>query len=611
MHTTEKNLNKIYCACGELIKNYNELIENLLPENMRSDLHNVFETASKFAIEKFKSRNTAKKRKKLIESDEFYVKPENHAVGLVWKATNKADSDIPDHKLTQTTYQYVPIISTIQSLFKIEEFHKSYFEFNENKKHICSDDKYEDFCCGSIFKENETFTKTTLQLQLGIDEFEPCNALKSKAGLHKMCAIYLEIRNIDPRLKSKQNNIHLVGLIKSQDIKSDSEAIDKVSNRIVEELMILETNEITIKSGQSLRGALINVSADNLGANGVFGFVESFSATFFCRICELSSLECKNTVEEIFGKLRRKSTHQASIVNLQNTVRPDYKLSRGVKKSCVFDRLNNFHIFDNCSVDIMHDMNEGVITFFIRHLFDHMHSKKIAKQPEILTLCRDYDYGHFWKKYKPSAINFEKRNLNQNAMQSYCLLLHLPFILFKFKATLGPLWRAMESLLQSLQILYSTSIRKSDVDRLRILLKNHLTYLVENGVDLIPKHHMTTHYPNLITKIGPLIHSWMMIFESKHKMFTDLVHLTHNFKNLPFTLAKRHQDRVCADRFRAFTIRFEPSKTTYDINKYSDFSNYQSMLLQMANKMDKIQGLRFLHNGSLEIPIWNTDVVYF
>lgn len=139
-------------------------------------------------------------------------------------------------------------------------------------------------------------------------------------------------------------------------------------------------------------------------------------------------------------------------------------------------------------------MREGVISFFIRHLFvELLHSKKIAKQPEIMALCRDYDYRHFWKKYKPSAMNFEKRNLNQNSMQSYYLMIHLPFILLKFKRTLGPLWHAMECLLQGLQILYSSSIRKIDVDRLRILLKNHLNYLVENGVNLTPKHHMTTH----------------------------------------------------------------------------------------------------------------------
>lgn len=601
MHTTEKNVDKIFCAFIELVKNYAELIKNMLPENVKKELESVFVSGTEFAIDKFKSRNTARKRNSLLESNEYYVKPENHAIGMAWQAKNKIGCEIPDHKLTQTVYQYVPIISTIQSLFNNDEFLKSYFEFNENKKHVCNDESYEDFCCASIFKENDVFTPTTLLIQLGIDEFEPCNALKSKSGLHKMCAIYFEIRNIDPKLKSKLNNIHLVGLVKSQDLKADSEAADKVARQIVNELSILESTGIIIKSGQPMRGVLINVLADNLGANGIFGFVESFSATFYCRICELISSECKITVEEVPEKLRKKSTHQEMIDYLNNTDRPDYKSSKGVKKSCVFDRLNHFHIFDNCSVDIMHDMNEGVIPFFIQHLFNKMISEKIATYSQLQALCRDHDYGHIWKKYKPSVINIERKNLNQNAMQSYCLILNLPFILLKFKSKMEPLWGAMECLLKSLQILYSTSIRKSEVDRLQLLLKEYLTFLVQNGVNLTPKHHLITHYPNLITKIGPLIHSWMMRFESKHKMFTDFVHLTYNFKNLPLTLAKRHQARACAERSVAFKIRFEPSKTSYELKKYADFIDYQPELLQMMNNdIEKIKGLQFLHHGSLE-----------
>lgn len=504
------------------------------------------------------------------------------------------------HELNQTVYQYVPIIETIQSLFRNAQFHQDYFDFNENKKHVCSDDSYQDFCCGSIYKENELFTPTTVQIQLGIDEFEPCNALKTKSGLHKMCAIYLEIRNIHPKFKSKLNNIHLVALIKSQDLKSDSDAMDKVANRIVDELLILETNGITIKSGQNLKGILTNVSSDNLGANSVFGFVESFSATFFCRICELPAIECKTAVEEISEKMRNKSTYAAQINAINDTQCPDYKISKGVKKFCVFNRLNNFHIFDNCCVDIMHDMNEGVIRFFIRFLFEHIIKDKIASLNELIALCRDHNYGWFWKKYKPSAIKIDRKDLNQNAMQTYCLMLNLPFILFKRKPKLGQFWRAMECLLQLMQILYSTCIRKCDVDRLRQLLKEHLNFLVENGKQVIPKHHMATHYPHLITKIGPLVHSWMMRFECKHKMFTDLVHITNNYRNLPLTLVKRHQAKSCMDRFRAFNIRFELSKTTYDFKRCAEYTEHQSKLIERIGDFDAIRGFRFLHNGALE-----------
>lgn len=189
----------------------------------------------------------------------------------------------------------------------------------------------------------------------------------------------------------------------------------------------------------------------------------------------------------------------------------------------MFNDLDYFHVVDNYSVDVMHDINEGVIPFFIKFLFDRIIQKKIASAGDLQALCRDHNYGWFWRKYKPSIIKFDRHNLNQNAMQSYCLMLNLPFILIGFRPKLGPEWKAMECLLELLQIIYSTRIRQSDVDRLRQLVKDHLSYLIAMGLVLLAKHHMLTHYPNLILKIGPLIHSWMMRYESKHKVFTDMV----------------------------------------------------------------------------------------
>lgn len=91
---------------------------------------------------------------------------------------------------------------------------------------------------------------------------------------------------------------------------------------------------------------MINVSADNLGANGIFGFVESFAATFHCRICELSSAECKTEVEEVLEKLSRKSTYAAHVNSLESSVskNPDYKLLKGVKKYCTLTAVKSQHL---------------------------------------------------------------------------------------------------------------------------------------------------------------------------------------------------------------------------------------------------------------------------
>lgn len=501
--------------------------------------------------------------------------------------------------MVQTTYQYVSITETLKSLFKNNTFSDTYFSFNENRKHVCADNVFEDSCCGSIYRSSGVFTPTTIQLQFGIDEFEPCSALKTKSGLHKMCGIYMEIRNIDPKIKSKLSNIHLVALVKSQDLKCSD--FDKVAKKIVSELKKLETTGITIKSGINLKAILVDISADNLGKNGVFGFVECFVATYFCRICELSSIECKKNVEEIPEKMRKKSDYDSIVVHLIDNENPDFKESKGVKKYCVFNDLQNFHILNNCSVDVMHDVNEGVVPFFIKFLFERIIQKKITSASELQALCRDHNYGWFWKKYKPLSIKFERKNLNQNAMQSYCLMLNLPFILIDFRPKLGTEWKAMECVLQMLQILYSTRIHQADINRLRHLLKEHLSYLIKMGQNLLPKHHMTTHYPNLIMKMGPLIHSWMMRYESKHKVFTDLVHLTNNYKNLPLSLAKRHQARVCLNMINAFTVKSDVSKITYDVSKCISFAKYKELLIPFIEDSGQIRAHSFIRNGSLDL----------
>lgn len=339
MNTTEKNVNIIFCAFEDLIQNYNELITNLVPDQIQAECSNVINTAKQFVVEKLKSRNTAKKRQKIIASDECYVESTKSAIGLTWKSQTVCGSDLPSHQLEQTTFESISIIKILDSVFKIDLFHQSYFDFNENRKHICTEEIYEDFCCGSIFRSNPDLNRTTIQLQLGIDDFEPCCALKTKTGSNKMCGVYLEIRNIDPKLKSKLSNIHLIALAKSHDIKIGG--FDKIARKIVDELKQLETVGITLKCGRNLKAILVNSSCDNLGANGVLGFVESFAATYYCRICELSLPECQKTVYEIKEKLRTKSDYAITSLDAlaeNDNRKPNYKEIKGVKNKLYFQR---------------------------------------------------------------------------------------------------------------------------------------------------------------------------------------------------------------------------------------------------------------------------------
>ncbi len=49
------------------------------------------------------------------------------------------------------------------------------------------------------------------------------------------------------------------------------------------------------------------------------------------------------------------------------------------------------------------------------------------------------------------------------------------------------------------------------------------------------------HYPHLIRCFGPVVELWTFRFEAKHSYFKGVVRDVHNYKNIPLTLATKHQ----------------------------------------------------------------------
>ncbi|KAH7986834.1 hypothetical protein HPB52_024697 [Rhipicephalus sanguineus] len=56
-----------------------------------------------------------------------------------------------------------------------------------------------------------------------------------------------------------------------------------------------------------------------------------------------------------------------------------------------------------------------------------------------------------------------------------------------------------------------------------------------------PKLHYMVPYGRFVREVGPLNDFWAMRFEAKHQYFKKMAACVKNFKNLTFTLAKRHQ----------------------------------------------------------------------
>lgn len=171
-------------------------------------------------------------------------------------------------------FMYISLIENMKYLCQNTNFQKNIFKINSTR----NDCLLTDISDGNFMKNNILHNQkdVTLQIQLYTDDFEPVNGMGYKTGIHKITAFYYIIRNLPSYLNSELKNIHLLGLAYAQDIKKYG--FNVVLRQFVNEMELLESKLIEIDFLYDqiyLRGSLVAVSADNLGANSLLGFVES------------------------------------------------------------------------------------------------------------------------------------------------------------------------------------------------------------------------------------------------------------------------------------------------------------------------------------------------
>lgn len=372
----------------------------------------------------------------------------------------------------------------------------------------------------------------------------------------------------------------MIALCETSNLKRAETSIDDISRLIVTEISELETVGIRVDE-HVLKGSIVDVRGDNLGANSFLGYVESFMSRF-CRACETTKEESERATKEDVAKMRTKDSYEKCVEAAEKFVKAgkkiDFQVTKGVKRKCPFNDLINFPAIDNITFDVMHDVNEGAIPFLLSNFFNHMIENKIMSATEIQIRIRDFNYGELSKRNKPSMMNLDRKNLGQNASQSHCLFINVPFIFADVKQKLEDIWIGVESLLKCTEIIYSKEISEDDINQLTVLwfrgfFKTHL----------LPKHHFLTHYPEAIRRMSPLIYYWMMRVDSKHQVFTHLVKNTNNFVNIAKTLAKKHQAIMAYKMFKISDI--EPSKKTIDFSKIE--TNHKDYVLNCLGENAK------------------------
>ncbi len=383
----------------------------------------------------------------------------------------------------------------------------------------------------------------TFLLHFFVDAFEVTNVLGSHTSVHKLEVLYMMIMNVSPEYRSKTDNIFLVGLWYAMDAHVNRYSYYPILQNVVSLLQQLESEQgVVVKVNgkeEIIHAILILFSADNLGAHSLFGFMESFNATYFCRYCKCTQMEIQTTHRLAFFERRTRAEYDLCVSECRNS---NYNSSEsGIKHGCPLNCLTWFHCIDQSAVDCMHDCLEGCIPLEICLVLQSLIDKKYFSLTDVNNAISHYNYSLADKNSKPPEINLN--NIRVQAAESWCLIRNLPLMIGKYIPEDEPHWRLLLLLLDCLDVIFAPEITAGLISQLEFNLEEHHSHFksIYPEKRLIPKHHFMLHYPEFMTKFGPLSKYWCMRFEAKHRFAKELASVVRNFKNICKTIMRRSQ----------------------------------------------------------------------
>ncbi|XP_040924480.2 uncharacterized protein LOC114846307 isoform X1 [Betta splendens] len=506
----------------------------------------------------FTSLNSDSKRSLYFKEKYKTIEPVEKVLGVRFENRRNRCTGTYDQVVVTDKFAYVPILQTLQSILSNPHLSDIF-----TSSHTPNDGVYCDIKDGLYMKRHPLFSSKNLalQIQLFYDEFETANPLGSKKGVHKLGGIYFTLRNFPPKLNSCLVNIHLCALFHAQDIKTYG--FDTILEPIINDLKVLETDGIEVPVFKSpVHGSIVQVTGDNLGLHGLFGLVESFSARNCCRFCvidksDFQTVFCEDDQSVLF---RTKDMHEKHCHTLQTN--PQLPHVCGVKRSCSLNSLKYFHTIDNFSVDIMHDILEGVAQFEVKLILEYL-QKNILTSKQLARRIESFNYGYTERRNRPPAVklNDGSNDLGLNAIQSWCLLRNMPLIFGDLIESDNEYWHLLLLLEQIVDIVFSPVITYGMTIFLKHIIVDHHRLFKHLFPDrnLLPKHHFMLHYPRCIRNIGPIVHTWCMRYEAKHKFFKTQL---KSYKNITKTLAKKHQRymAMCWESFTQCRLTIGPGK---------------------------------------------------
>lgn len=542
--------------------------------------------------------NTEYRFLKHLEDKELYEKPKiitlnNTVENIVLNNINTIDEK-------KSKGVIFPIKFQLKKYFELDGVLNS---FLDNHNSINMNSGYTNFLNSELWKQKMLLhpNKLVIPYFLYFDEFEVNNPLGPHSS--SILGVYYSFPTAPHWLRSNLKNIFIAALFNSKDLKSLGN--DKVFYKLIDELIDLENNGVELKFADKCVKLYFSIGlivGDNLGVNTVLGFSKSFSANHFCRFCCMPKSSTGVLASEIVSSLRNKINYS------EDVLKNDLKLT-GINENSIFNIISSFHVVENYSVDLMHDIFEGICIYNMCHIILNLINAGFFSLETLNSRKQSFDYGEseVGNMSPPlKMFNLSNKNIKMTAREMQTFVNIFSILVGDFVPQNDPVWRFFINFIEIIDLLLLSNYDDHRILLLEDRIKYHNTKYVELFKDALkPKHHLLTHYCRIIKKSGPLKYIWSYNFESKHKQLKAYTKNINSRINISISLGIK------------FCINFSELICNFDINSYTvytpmsvAFSIYSSKYIEQIRDVCPNKNLDIMHSSLIYDKIILFGTIY-
>lgn len=521
--------------------NPDKIIKALKLAPLKSDVVNAVDTMLKAIANPFSGLSSEYLRMKYFQSTGDYIPPETYIIDS--RVERTVTGGAVKGKMQNVTGQFIPLRKTLKKFFELPDALSSTLKYMNNLN-------ASDVVSNLIQCEKWQTIKTqfyrphdiAIPIIIYYDDWEPNNAL----GPHseKIGCVYANLPALPEECQSKLENIFEVLIFNADDRKSYGNK--KIFQPLVEELQYLEKEGILINTPEGEEKVYfptVLLIGDNLGVNGMCGFVESFSAKYMCRFCKATKRMTESmTIED--------PTYLRDSVNYATDVALNDFRKTGIKEEFVFKDVKSlgYDIPNAFAVDCMHDGPEGIAHYTMIPILKHLLELDPLSLETLNSRMYMFDYGQDANNKPPSVTreNLDKKKLKMTASETTVFVRYFGLLVGDMVPEDDEYWNMYLHLYDIFDIFQSRHLTLDIVPILQNLVSEHnQLYMKLTGESLKPKHHFLIHYPRLFRINGPFAPISSMRNEGKHKELKSYTNVCMSRRNILYSLAVKRQISHC------------------------------------------------------------------